>query len=140
VFSTVLAGAFLFGVILFFIDGAIPVIFLASVIFLVYVFGNVPPGKVRHIITNWGIESEDKSWPWETMARYWIQGQAQNKMLIIERQGGFHQHLRFMLGELQPNQLHDLLQQYLIMNQPRPNWLDKSSKWLESKIRLAPES
>jgi len=45
-----------------------------------------------------------------------------------------------MLGELQEDQIHDLLQKYLIMDQPKPNWLEKASQWLETKIRLAPEN
>lgn len=139
VFSTILAGAFLLGVILFFIDGAVPVIALASIVFLFYVLGNVPPGQVHHTITNWGIESEDKSWPWETMARYWLQGKGRNRMLVIQLASHLPQHIRFMLGDMDEKKLHDLLQDFLTEDKPQPNWLDKSSKWLESKIRLTPD-
>jgi hypothetical protein len=140
VFSTILAGAFLLGVILFFIDGAMPVIALASVIFLFYVMGTVPPHQVQHSITTWGIESEDKAWPWEIMARYWIKGKKDNRMLNIQLATNFPQHLRFMLGDVDEKKLATILQGHLVEDQPKPNWLDKSSAWLEAKIKLSPES
>lgn len=147
VFSTVLAGAFLLGVILFFIDGAMPVVALASLVFLYYVLGTVPPGKVKHVITNWGIESEDKVWPWELMMRFWLQGEGKNTMMVVELGPGtsmWSRHLRFMLGDLRDSksngeeELRKLMQQYVIEDQPKPNWLDKVTKWAESKVKLAP--
>lgn len=139
VFSTILAGAFLLGVILFFIDGAIPVIALASLVFLFYVMGTVPPGMTSHTITNWGMESEDKAWPWEFMTRYWIQGDDHNRMLVVELGTYWPRHLRFMLGDIEENKLHELLKRYLVEDRPKPNWLEKTSVWLEGKIRLSPE-
>ena len=140
VFSTILAGAFLLGVILFFIDGAMPVIALASILFLLYVMGTVPPHQVTHTITTWGIESENNSWPWEIMARYWIKGADKNRMLNIQLATNWPQHLYFMLGPVDEKKLTQILRDHLVEDEPKPNWLDKSSAWLENKIRLSPES
>jgi hypothetical protein len=140
VFSTLLAGAFLLGIILFFIDGAIPVLALISLVFLIYVMGTVPPGQITHTITNWGIESEGKAYPWEAFTRYWIQGAGHNRMLVVETLYSWPRHLRFLLGEVDEKQLSAVLNDHLVEDKPAPNWLDKSSKWLESKVRLSPES
>ena len=139
-FSTILAGAVLLGVILFFIDGAIPVIALASLVFLFYVLGTVPPGKVKHVITSWGIESEDKSWPWEVMGRFWIEGKDKNRMMIVEVSAAWwSSHLRFMLGDLDEEKLRELMQQFVVEDRPKANWLDRASRWVETKVRLVPE-
>lgn len=139
VYSTVFAAAFLVGIILFFIDGVMPVIMLIAILFLFYVMGNVKPHQVNHAITNWGIESENSSWPWEVMTRYWIQGKADNRMLVIETMLRWPTHLRFMLGDTKSEKIHTILQQYLVEDRPAPNWLDKSSDWLKAKIRLTPD-
>jgi len=139
VFSTILAGAFLLGVILFFIEGAIPVIALASLIFLLYVMGTIPPGKVKHAMTSWGMESEDKVWVWEAMSRFWIQGKDSNRMLVIELMGNLSKHIRFMLGDVDEKKLKVLLLSRLVEDQPKPNWLDKASRWVEKKVRLSGE-
>ena len=102
--------------------------------------GTVPPHQVTHTITTWGIESETKSWPWEIMARYGIKGADKNRMLNIQLATNWPQHLYFMLGPVDEKKLTQILRDHLVEDEPKPNWLDKSSAWLENKIRLSPES
>jgi len=139
-YSTVIVLALLISVILFFIDGAIPVIALASLVFLFYVLGTVPPGMVKHVITSWGIESEGRSWPWTMMTRFWIEGKEKNRMMIVELAMWWPRHLRFMLGDLSEEKLQELMQEYVVEDKPRENWLDRASGWVERKVRLTPES
>jgi hypothetical protein len=139
VFSTILAGAFLLGVILYFIDGAVPVMALASLVFLFYVMGTVPPGKTYHKITNWGLESEDKLYVWDALLRYWVQGKEGNKMLVVETNLKWPRHIRFMIEDKDEEKIHEIMQRYLVEDQPAPNWIDKSTAWLERKIRLSPD-
>ena len=140
VLSTIIAGTFLISVILFFIDGAMPVIMLASIIFLLYVLGNTPPHDVKHTISNWGIESEGNLYVWESFTRYWIDGKGENRMMVVETALNWPRHLRFMLGNVKEDDLVEIMQTFLIEDKPAPNWADKASTWLEKRIRLTPDS
>jgi hypothetical protein len=138
VFSTILSLAFLLGVILFFIEGAMPVITLIAVIFLYYVLGTIPPRTVTHRLTNWGIETEGHRWNWDDMTRYWFDGDKDHRMAVIELISGFPRHLRILLGEsIKEDQLKSHLEKYLIHDRPEPNWLERIEKWSKSKINLA---
>lgn len=135
-FSTVLAGVFLLGVILFFIDGPIPVIMLASFVFLWYVLGTVKPGKTVHRVWTWGIETSGKMYVWELMRRFWIEGKGDNRMVVIELLQLWPRHLRLVIdSDKTEAELREILLELLVEDEPKPNWVDKGAKWLEKRIR-----
>jgi hypothetical protein len=137
VFSTILSLAFLVGVILFFIEGTMPVITLIAIIFFFYILGTIPPRMITHRLTNWGVETEGHRWPWDIMTRYWIEGQENSRMIVIELIAGFPRHLRLLLGEQKEDKIKTLLEKYLIYDRPQANWLEKLETWLKTKINLA---
>jgi hypothetical protein len=136
VFSTIVAGAGLLGVILFIIDGVVPVVMLIAFLFLWYVLGTVKPRKVKHYLTTWGIETEDKVYFWEYMTRYWVEGSEGHRMLVIELALNWPRNLRLMLdSRVTEDVLREALDEVIIEDRPAANWLEKASRWLEGKIR-----
>ncbi len=136
VFSTILAGVLLLGVILFFIEGIIPVIMLASFVFLWYVLGTVKPQKATHKLLTWGIETSNKIYYWESMTRFWVEGKEGNRMLVIELLQVWPRHLRVMIDSDETEAvLREVLVEFLVEDEPLPNWVDKSAKWLERRIK-----
>lgn len=136
VFTTILAGAFLLGVILFVIDGIIPVMLVVSILFFWYVSGTVRPYLTRHRITTWGIETEEKLWLWEYMTRYWFEGSGDTRQVVIEMVTWWPRHLRLVIDTQETEEVVDeILSEFLVKDQPKPNWLDKASRWLEGRIR-----
>lgn len=144
-FSTVVAGTVLLGIILFVIEGPVSgtfvVMFLASVIFLWYVMGTVPPQMTVYRMLTWGIEVGNKLYPFEMMTRFWVEGQDKNRMLVVELVVGFPRHLRVMIDSEETEEvLREVLEEIIIEDQPKPNWLDKVSTWFEKQIRWSLKS
>lgn len=136
VFTTILAVVFLLGVILFVIDGVVPVLLIISIVFFWYVSGTVRPGTIVHRLTTWGIESENKLWIWDVMTRYWFEGEADSRTVVIELNKLWPRHLRLVMDSSETEQAVDeLLVGILVKDQPKPNWLEKAGKWLETKIK-----
>src|SRR3989344_3227255 len=83
-YTTVIAIAVLVGLILFFVEGPLPVAGVMAVVFLVYVLSTVPPEEVECKITNKGVFFADKKYPWDTMTRFWFASRFGANLLILE--------------------------------------------------------
>lgn len=136
VFSTVIAGVFFFGVILFFIEGLIPVMMLVALVFWWYVMGTVTPEKDVYRFTSWGLESKEKLWVWDYMARFWFEGKGSTRVVVIEMLTSFPRHVRVVIdSDETENAVRELLSELIIEDEPKANWLDKASRWLETRIK-----
>src|SRR5690348_11084601 len=58
-YVTIFAMAAVTGLVLFLIDGFLPVILIISLVFLVYVLSTVEPENIQYKITNLGIKMAD---------------------------------------------------------------------------------
>ena len=140
-FTTVVAGVFLLGVILFVIEGIFPVMLLSSVVFLWYVMGTVKPQKAICRILTWGIETGNKLYLFEMMTRFWFEGKDENRMLVIELNQTWPRHLRVMVDNEETEAiLSEVLEDIMVRDQPLPNWLDKVTRWFEKQVRWSVKS
>ena len=144
-FTTVVAGVFLLGVILFVINGPIGGtiigMFLASIVFLWYVMGTVKPQKAIFRIFTWGIEAGERLYPYDIMNRFWFEGKDENRMLVVELLINWPRHLRVMIDNEETEALlREILEDFIVEDQPKPNWLEKASTWIEKQIRWSLKS
>jgi len=72
-YSTVLVLGILIGIIFFFIEGLMPVLLVASVVFVVFVLSKSKPRKVSHKVTSRGIETEGNKYWWDELLVYWLE-------------------------------------------------------------------
>jgi hypothetical protein len=107
-------------------------IVILALIFLSFVMANVPPQKIRHTITNYGIYTNRKFYPWlQRGKRFWFETSRDQKQLIFETQI-FPYRIVMLVGHPR-NQAHleKILSRYLIQQQPPPTSIDKIAIWLE---------
>lgn len=57
---------------------------IASVMFLLYVLGTVPPVEVEHLISTIGVETLEKEYKWEELAAYWFSRRDEQLILNID--------------------------------------------------------
>src|SRR6476660_4288551 len=81
---TVGAIAFIGGLILFLIEGVMPVVLIISVIFLFYVLSTVPPETIEYSITNMGVKIADRRTDWDNLTRYWFTKRFDSDLLVFE--------------------------------------------------------
>ncbi len=105
-------------------------IVVLALIFLGFVLANVPPQKIRHTITNYGIYSGGRFFPWlERGKRYWFEtSQGQEQVIIETRRFPFH--VVMLVGHPRnKKQLIKVLDHYLINQAPPRGRLDEWADW-----------
>jgi len=135
-YSTLVVLAILISIIMFFIEGVVPVFLIWSVVFVIWVLSKTPPAQVAHKITDWGIRTEDELYRFEEMANFWFE-QKWNKfilrVLLLRRLPG---QLVVIVHEKDVDKIKELLGKRVILEKPKPTWSDRASKWLSEKVPL----
>lgn len=134
-FTTVLALAFLIGLIMFFIDGILPVAVVMALVFLVYVLSTVAPEEVEHSITTKGVSFAGKKYRWDELVRFWFTRRFGNELLIIESMQ-VPNRVEMVISETDKEEIKDAVEDYLIFEEAAPNFLDKAAGWFSKRVPL----
>src|SRR3990167_10099736 len=127
-FTTVVVIAVLISLILFFLEGILPVAVIVALVFLVYVLSTVPPDEVEHRITNRGVYFSSKLNPWFELRRFWFTHRFGSDLLVLEtlRMPG---RLELVVQTKDQEEIKKHLSEYILFEEAAPNVLDKAASW-----------
>ena len=108
-----------------------------ALIFLVYVLANVPPHKIRHTITNYGIYTGNHFYSWlDRGQRFWWEQTNGEEQLVFETKR-FPYRVVLMVGHPRnKQQLQTVMSHYLVLQKPAPTDVDKFIAWWQEKFPL----
>lgn len=134
-FTTIAAIGVLMGLILFFMEGFLPVLVIVALVFLVYVLSTVPPDEVEHKITNRGVYFSNRLNPWFELRRFWFTSRFGSDLLVVEtlRMPG---RIEFVIQTKDQEAIKKHLSEYILFEQAAPNVLDKAASWLGKRVNL----
>lgn len=138
-YSTVLVLAVLIGIILFFIEGLMPVLLVASVVFVVFVMSKAQPRVVEHKITTRGIETERNKFWWSELIVFWFEEKWGYDLVHVLTARNWPRQILLVLpesGEIEKEKVKEVLGNYLPLEKPQDSWLDKAVNWLGDKVPL----
>lgn len=124
----------LFGLILFLIDGIMPVLLMVGFGFLFYVLHNVEPEKAEYKITNYGLRVSGSLIPWDNIGRFWFSERLGSDVLVLET-GGLIGRIELVYDKKDREKLEKTLKKYLLHEEAAPTILDKSANWVAGKIQ-----
>ncbi|OGM32694.1 hypothetical protein A2803_01400 [Candidatus Woesebacteria bacterium RIFCSPHIGHO2_01_FULL_44_21] len=133
-YITAASVAVLFGLILFLIDGIMPVLLIVGFGFLFYVLHNVEPEKVEYRITNYGLRIGSSLTPWENTGRFWFSERLGSDVIVLET-GGLIGRIELVYDKKDKEKLEKVLKKYLLNEEASPTFLDKSANWVAGKIQ-----
>lgn len=133
-YITAISIAVLFSLILYIIDGIMPVLLIAAFAFLFYVLSTVEPEKIEYKITTYGIRIANSLTPWERFGRFWFSKRLGSEVLVFEV-GGLVGRVELVIAEKDKPQLEKILKKYLLNEEATPTILDKSANWIAGKIQ-----
>ncbi|MGD8744310.1 MAG: hypothetical protein PVJ52_01810, partial [Candidatus Woesebacteria bacterium] len=81
---TVIAIVAVSGLVLFLIEGVMPVILIISLVFLFYILTTVEPDKIKYAITSRGVKIADKRTNWNLINRFWFGRRFESRLLVFE--------------------------------------------------------
>lgn len=135
-FTTLGAIVFLVVVILLFLKEWFFIGAIVAFSFLVYVLSTVPPGKVKHKISNRGIITANEKYPWDILERFWIKEQSGQSVLFVETAIRLPRRLMLILNKGEEGKVEKILNDYLPLDEPEQTWFEKTSDWLVKMIPL----
>lgn len=121
------------GLILFIIEGLMPVVLIISLVFLFYVLSTVEPEGIQYSITNRGVKIEDKRTDWQLLTRFWF-GQRMGSSLLVFEMTVLPGRLELVIDSKDKKAIKKVLSNYLLEEEVPPSGLDKAAGWFSKKL------
>jgi hypothetical protein len=130
---TVISIAAITGIILFLIEGIMPVILIISIIFLFYVLATVEPENIEYKITNKGVKIAGKRTDWADIRRFWFSARFNSQLLIFEivKLPG---RLELVIDNKEKEKARKVLKDYVLEEELPPSGLDRAANWFSKKL------
>lgn len=139
-YSTVTVLAILVAVVLFFIEGIMPVLVVAAVVFAMFVSMKTPPNMGEHVITTLGIVTAGQKFVWADLVVFWIDRIHTDDVVHVLTAKRWPTQVVMIApkeGEkVTLKQIRDTLGKYLPYEVPPPSRVDKTVKWFSEKMPL----
>ncbi len=132
-YITILAIAGIVGLVLFLIEGFMPVILIVSLVFLFYVLSTVEPENIEYKITNKGIKIVDKRTGWALMNRFWFSRRFDSELLVVET-FGLPGRMELVINSKDKEEIKKALSSYVVEEEAPPSYLDKAANWFAKKL------
>lgn len=132
-YITIIAIAGIVGLVLFLIEGFMPVILIISLVFLFYVLSTVEPENIEYKITNKGIKVVDKRTDWALMSRFWFSRRFDSELLVIET-WGLPGRMELVINLQDKEEIRKALSSYIVEEEASPSYLDRAANWFSKKL------
>lgn len=138
-FTTAGAIAFLVIVILFFIKEWFLIAVVVAILFYSFIMATTPPGMVENKLTNLGVMTGESKYSWGELNRFWFSEQFGQEVLHLGMPLRLPGEVLILLGDQPKEKVRKVLEEYLEQEMPKPNLVDKASRWLTEKVVLEKE-
>lgn len=132
-YVTIIAISALVGLILFLVEGFMPVLLIISLVFLYYVLSTVEPQNIEYKITNKGIKIADKRTDWDFIKRFWFTRRYDNNLLIFEI-ASLPGRLEIVIDDEKKEEIKKNLLKYVPEEKTPPSSLDKAANWFSKRL------
>jgi hypothetical protein len=132
-YITVVAIAAVVGLVLFLVEGFMPVVLIVSLVFLFYVLSTVEPEKIDYKITNKGIYIADRKQEWERLIRFWFSRRFDSQLLIIQI-ASLPGRLELVIEPGVKEEIKKTLLNYIPEEEVPPSGLDRAANWFSKKL------
>lgn len=138
-YSTVLVLAVLVGIVLFFIEGIMPVLVIAAIVFFLFISNKSRPEMTEHVFTNQGVTSAGQKYSWSELIVFWTEKSRDLDIIHILTTRRWPARLILIgpsEGKVTIREIKEVLLAHLPYEQPVPGTVDKAMKWFSEKVPL----
>lgn len=132
-YVTLAAMAGIVALILFLVEGFMPVLLIISLFFLFYVLSTVEPENIEYKITTKGIKIEGRRTDWGNLGRFWFSRRFDHDLLIIES-ANLPGRIELVISTERKEEVRRALSAYLFEEEVPPSPLDKAANWFSKKL------
>lgn len=132
-YITIIATAAIVGLILFLVEGWMPVVLLVSIVFLFYVMTTVAPDNIEYKITTAGVKVAGKTTEWNRLIRFWFSRRFDHDLLVFETLD-IPGRIEFVVTQEEKEEIKKVVTKYIPQEEASPSYLDKAAGWLSKRI------
>ncbi len=132
-YVTLIAIASIVGLVLFLVEGFMPVILLISLVFFYYIMSTVPPEDIEYKLTNKGVKVGGRLTDWSLFTRYWFSRRFDSELLVFEMTA-IPGRMELVMKEELKEQIKRVLTPYVAYEEVPPGALDKATEWFSQKL------
>ena len=126
----------LIGLIIFLIEGIIPVILIVSLLFIFYIFSTIEPENAEYSLTSFGVRINGKMIKyWEELGLYWFAKRMNDETLVLETNTA-PWRIEFVIDRGKKEEIEKIISKKLYKHESPETPLDKASKWIGDKIKI----
>jgi hypothetical protein len=130
---SVIAIAAVVSLVLFLVEGFMPVVLIISLVFLFYVLNTVEPEKINYQITTRGVKFAGRQTPWEVIGRHWFTRRYDSQILVLEL-GVLPGRLEMVIDPGDKEKISTALSDYSLAEEIPPSNLDRAANWFAKKL------
>jgi hypothetical protein len=130
---TTIAMAGVVGLVLFLVEGFMPVILIVSIVFLFYVLSTVEPENIEYKVTNRGIKIAGKLTEWGNMGRFWMSRRFDSELMIVEI-FTLPGRLELVMDPSKKDLIQKAVSEYLAYEEVAPLGLDRAANWFGKRM------
>ena len=134
-YSSVIVIAFLVSVILFFIEGVMPVVVVWALVFMLWAMNKTEPQLTTSVMTNWGLRSVNKLYDFQKINNFWFETKWGTRILRVNLSEA-PWHVVFVINEKDEEKIKNELVRFVPFFEPEQTAMDRFTKWLGDKVPL----
>lgn len=134
-YSSVIVMAILASIILYFIEGLMPVLVIWAMVFMLWAMSRTEPRIEKYALTSWGLRTVERTYRYETMSVFWFETKWGGRLLRINLIGA-PWHIVIVIDPEKEAQIKKALIERIIYQVPPVTWMDKVVKWFGDKVPL----
>lgn len=132
-YVTIMAMGGIIALILFLVEGFMPVILIISLFFLFYVLSTVEPENIQYKVTTKGVKIAERRIDWANLGRFWFSRRFDHDLLIIES-SSLPGRIELVILPEKTEEVRRALSAYLFEEEIPPSPLDKAANWFSKKL------
>lgn len=126
----------LLGLIIFLIEGVVPVILIAALLFMFYVFSTIEPEHAEYSLTSYGVRINGQMIKyWDEMGLYWFSKRMDHETLIIET-NAMPWKIEMVIDPSEKEKIEEIISKKLYLNDNPDTNIDKVVAWFGNKIKV----
>ena len=127
--------AFLASIILYFIEGIMPVLVIWAMVFMLWAMSRTEPRLEKYAISSWGLKTKERTYRFEEMTNFWFETKWGGRLMRINL-ARIPWHIVIVINTETEDQIRKLMLQYVPYEEPVITWIDRLVKWLGDKVPL----
>ena len=118
-----------------FLQDIMVILVICVAVFIVYLLGSVPPGKVKHSITNKGIKTVGRLFKWEELQNFWLAEKFGSQIVYAETASRFPSRVVMLVDKEQELKVVSLIADHLEYKEyeEKQGWISKKSDGIMQK-------